>query len=96
MHHTTYFARRPKEPVTLAMFQMIRHQLAMPMGKRYEEHGLLLRGNGSGSLVLQRDDGGVWRVDADASAWRLIGLRVRVVGVRSDFDLLDVETITSI
>lgn len=68
----------------------------MPMGKRYDEQGLLLKGNGAGSLVLQRDDGGVWRLDADGAASRFIGLRVRIVGVRSDFDLLDVETITAI
>jgi hypothetical protein len=66
------------------------------MGKRYGEQGMLLKGNKPGSLVLQREDGGVWRLDANATALRLIGLRVRVVGVRSDFDLLDVETITAI
>lgn len=69
----------------------------MPMGKRYEEVGLLLKGNRHASLDLQLDGGGgVWRLDADAAACRLIGQRVRVVGIRSDFDLLDVESVSAV
>ena len=68
----------------------------MPKGVRYEEVGLLLEGNWPANLILQRDDGGVLRLDANAAACRLVGQRVRVVGTRSDFDILDVDTITAV
>ena len=61
----------------------------MPIGKVHVEEGQLLREQGS--LILQRDDGGRWRLDADARCEELLGLRVRVEGVRSDFDLLEVS-----
>jgi hypothetical protein len=64
----------------------------MPMGTTHDETGLLLRE--AGSLVLRRDDGGRWRLDAGRSAERLLGQRVRVQGIRSGFDLLDVQRIT--
>lgn len=63
----------------------------MPKGKRYEEFGVL--GSDERGLQLRREDGGVWRLDADSAAWRLIGERVRVVGIRSDFNILDVQHI---
>jgi hypothetical protein len=63
----------------------------MPIGKPSSEQGLLLRQGGA--LVLQRDDGGCWRLEADGDAWRLLGARVRVEGVRSGFDRLDVRRI---
>lgn len=47
-----------------------------------------------GALILRRDDGGRWRLDADPGAERLLGRRVRVQGVRSGFDLLDVQAIS--
>jgi len=60
----------------------------MPIGKLYTEEGLLLRQRGI--LILQRNDGGRWRLDGDPDADELLGQRVRVEGVRSDFDLLEV------
>ena len=44
-------------------------------------------------LVLRRDDGGRWRLNADAKADALLGCRVRVRGMRSGFDLLEVQRI---
>jgi hypothetical protein len=43
---------------------------------------------------LQRDAGGRWRLDVDHGAERTLGQRVRVVGVRSGFDLLGVLRIS--
>jgi hypothetical protein len=63
----------------------------MPIGKFHSEEGLLLRQRGR--LILQKDDGGFWIVDADPDAERLLGLRVRVEGVRSGFNALDVARI---
>lgn len=44
-------------------------------------------------LILQVDDGGVWALDAPSRAYKLVGTRVTVEGVRSGFDRLDVEWI---
>jgi hypothetical protein len=63
----------------------------MPIGKRHAEEGLLSRD--AGFLILQRDDGGQWRLEVDAPAERLLGRRVRIEGVRSGFDLLEVTGI---
>ena len=63
----------------------------MPMGKFYSDEGLLLRQRGQ--LILQRDTGGRWRLDAEPEVENLLGLRVRVEGVRSDFDVLEVSRI---
>lgn len=64
----------------------------MPKGSRHDEQGLLL--SDRGRLVLRRDDGGHWRLQADWNAYRMVGRRVRVEGVRCGFDLLDVERIS--
>ena len=66
----------------------------MPRGSRHDETGLLLEDRGQ--LALKRDAGGTWRLDAPHSAERLTGRRVRVVGTRAEFDLLDVATIEAI
>jgi hypothetical protein len=63
----------------------------MPRGTEHEESGLLLREGAC--LVLQRDDGGRWRLDVGRKADALLGRRVRVQGTRSGFDLLDVRRI---
>lgn len=63
----------------------------MPRGTKHCEAGLLMREHGW--LVLARDDGGRWRLDVSARAEKLLGQRVVVEGVRSDFDLLDVTRI---
>jgi hypothetical protein len=64
---------------------------ALRVGSHIEESGLLLQG-GSG-LILRRDDGGQWRLDAPRKASRLIGRRVTIKAKRSGFDLLDVDMI---
>jgi hypothetical protein len=64
----------------------------MPIGSKHDETGRLLRERGW--LILQRDDGGRWRLDADPRAERMLGQRVRIEGIRSGFDLLDVRRIT--
>lgn len=63
----------------------------VPRGSRHVETGLLLEGKPW--LVLRRDDGGEWRLDGPARAYRLVGQRVRVDGVRDGFDLLAVAAI---
>lgn len=63
----------------------------MPLGSRHDECGLLLREGHW--LILKRDDGGRWRLDASRKAERLLGRRVRIEGVRSGFDLLDVKRV---
>lgn len=63
----------------------------MPLGSTVDESGLLLR-DGAG-LILQRDDGGRWRLDASPRYRELEGRRVRLKGKRSSFDLVDVEAL---
>lgn len=66
----------------------------MPRWTRHVEEGLLLEQRGG--LILQRDDGGRWRIDIDRSAAeKYLGQRVRVEGIRSEFDLLDVSRIAA-
>ncbi len=64
----------------------------MPIGSAHDETGVI--GSEAGQLILWRDDGGRWRLDAPHDAGRHLGKRVRVTGIRSGFDLLDVQTIT--
>ncbi len=66
----------------------------MPMGSHHEAVGLLLRNRRD--LILEVDDGGTWRLEASSHAHRLLGLRVRVTGVRDSFDLLAVDTIEQV
>lgn len=65
--------------------------MLMPRGSFHIEQGLLLRQRGG--LILQRDNGGRWRLEADRGVERLLGQRVRVEGVRSAFDLLEVTRV---
>lgn len=65
----------------------------MPRGSRHDETGLLFEDSGWPGLCLQRDAGGVWRLDVGAAAWRLVGRRVRLTGTRTGFDILDVDRI---
>jgi hypothetical protein len=44
-------------------------------------------------LILQRDDGGRWRLEAEPGAEEFLGRRVRVKGVRSGFDVLEISRI---
>ena len=70
----------------------------MPTGSRHDETGLLL--TDQDQLVLQRDGGGTWRLDTPRKIGRLAvqltGRRVRITGIRADFDLLDVESMTAL
>lgn len=63
----------------------------MPLGTFHSEEGLLLLQRGG--LILQRDDGGRWRLDAGKNAEQNLGRRVKVEGLRSDFDVLEVSRI---
>ncbi|WP_371425102.1 DUF5818 domain-containing protein [Tardiphaga sp.] len=65
-----------------------------PLGRIATETSLLLRERKW--PVLQRDDGGRWRLNTTARADRLLGPRVYVGGKRRDFDILDVERIERI
>lgn len=64
----------------------------MPKGTKHVEEGMLLMDRGQ--LVLERACGGTWRLDVGWRIRRLVGRRVRIVGVRADFDLLDVKSAT--
>ena len=64
----------------------------MPRGTSHVLDGLLVE-DGRGGLELRIDGGGTWRLDAVGRARSLIDRRVRVEGVRSGFDLLDVAVI---
>ena len=66
----------------------------MPMGSRHRLEGLLL--DSKRGLVLQMDDGGVWALDHDRHAAKMVGLRVVVEGTRSGFDRIDVDYLSSI
>ncbi len=63
----------------------------MAMGIRNRLQGLLL--NSRRGLVLQENDGGVWALDHDQHATKLVGLRVIVEVPRSGFDRTDVDWI---
>jgi hypothetical protein len=65
----------------------------MPLGSFHSETGLLLRQRGK--LILQRDAGGTWRLDADPEAAALLGCRVRIDGIRSEFDVLEVSRVVA-
>lgn len=70
----------------------------MPKGQQIEEIGWL--NESGGHWVLRRDGGGRWRLDVGFGlAWRsrkLIGQRVRLIGKRAGFDLLDVERMEAV
>ncbi len=62
----------------------------MPIGKFHSEEGLLLRQRGR--AILQRYDGGFWVLEMDERE-DLLGLRVRVEGIRSGFNSLEVSRV---
>lgn len=63
----------------------------MPRGSSHNLTGILL--DGGSFPVLRVDDGGEWRLDVGRRYSHLLGHRVRVLGKRSDFDMIDVERI---
>lgn len=67
----------------------------MPIGSHHTETGWL--NDRDGERILRRDEGGSWRLEMGfVTHWRtrkLIGKRIRVLGIRSGFDVLDVVQI---
>lgn len=61
----------------------------MPRGTHHILEGLLAYEGRDLALFL--DEGGRWRLDPIRGLAKLAGLRVRITGTRSDFDLIDVE-----
>ena len=53
-----------------------------------DETGMLLRVGGG--FALRRDLGGLWRLDLHRVPVDLVGKRVRVIGIRSGADVVDV------
>lgn len=64
----------------------------MPRGTKHELLGVLIAAKPF--PVLRMPDGGEWRLDVTGRCDHLLGRRVRVVGRRAEFDMLDVESIT--
>jgi hypothetical protein len=63
----------------------------MPLGSKHSLTGVLYQARRG--LDLHVPDGGVWHLEVDRTAWRMIGRRVKVQGARSGFDRLDVRKI---
>lgn len=66
----------------------------MPKGTRHIVTGILRPGRWG--YALEVDGGGIWQLDVRRSARKLMGQRVTVEGIRSGFDLLDVERISHV
>ena len=66
----------------------------MAMGAPVSDTGKLMKIGGQ--LVLERDEGGTWRLDCVRQFRDLVGHRVRVRGIRAGFDVLDVPLIGGI
>lgn len=63
----------------------------MPMWTPQDEDGLLLEH--AGQPILERDNGGTWRLELTRKYRHLLGRRVRVTGTRDEFDLIAVRSI---
>ncbi|WP_093087156.1 DUF5818 domain-containing protein [Sphingobium sp. AP50] len=63
----------------------------MPRGSRHDLTGILID-NGF-YPILRVADGGDWRLDVSDCFRQLLGHRVRGLGTRSGFDMLDVDRI---
>lgn len=63
----------------------------MGRGTYHDLFGVLL--SGRRYPVLRVADGGEWRLDLRGRYQHLLGARVRVRGRRSEFDMLDVDSI---
>lgn len=64
----------------------------LPRGTHHVVEGLLLA-EGPVGLSLRVEGGGTWQLDGNRRMHALVNRRVRVEGVRSGFDLLDVVRI---
>ena len=63
----------------------------MGRGTRYRIDGILMTARRG--FVLRVDDGGEWALDVDGRALKFVGCRVEIEGVRSGYDLIDVDRI---
>lgn len=61
----------------------------MAIGDTIDESGLLLREGGG--FILQRDQGGTWQLLLHRVPVDLVAKRVRVIGILTASDLVDVE-----
>jgi hypothetical protein len=66
----------------------------MPLGVDLNLEGLFLEDGRH--LFLRTDDGGGWRIEADWSARKLLGRRVRIEGRRDGFDLVTAKRIVPV
>lgn len=66
----------------------------MHRGSRHDLTGILLE-NGC-YPILRVAGGGEWRLDVSGRHRHLLGKRVRVLGTRAEFDLLDVARIEAV
>lgn len=63
----------------------------MPRGEPFVLIGVLL---GEGPYpTLRMAEGGEWRLDITGRYRHLVGQRVRIIGRRSEFDMIDVDYI---
>lgn len=62
-------------------------------GQQIDATGTLERGTHGPALVM--DGGGRWRLEASWRARKWLGKRVRVVGRRVEFDLIEVDSISA-
>jgi hypothetical protein len=65
------------------------HIIHVTAETQIDETGMLLREGGG--FILKRDSGGHWRLELHRLPVDLVGKRVRVIGIRSAEDLIDVE-----
>jgi Protein of unknown function (DUF5818) len=66
----------------------------MPRGTTHIIEGLLLEGAIYPTLLP--DSGGQWQLDLTWNYHKLINRRVRIEGIRSGFDMLDVTKVTAL
>lgn len=68
----------------------------MPRGTRHVETGTLGWDARNHLHVLNMPGGGYWHLDMPGRTRRFIGREVTVEGIRSGFNLLDVETVIAV
>ena len=62
-------------------------------GDHHKLEGILLDGKSPLHPILRLEDGGEWRLDVNRPFKSMLRHRVRVEGIRSEFDLIDVTFI---
>jgi Protein of unknown function (DUF5818) len=83
-------------PQTLSLLDLLAFAslLIMPRGSTHIIEGLLL--GGDVYPILRPDGGGQWRLDLPWRYRKMVNRRVRVEGIRSEFDMLDVTRLTAL